>query len=113
MVERTKITEIKRLLRNLGIPVNLIGYNYIAESVNLMLNSNRIIFLIEIYKNISAKYNVSIESIEISIRHAIKKTVKNNSNIKNIMCVPEDKTISNSIFLNTIKEMVWETLDRF
>ena len=111
MGQQIKNSEIKRLIRNLGIPVNLVGYEYIAESVNLMLKSEKMMFLVEIYENISHKYNVSVESIEISIRHAIKKSVTNNNNIKNIMRVSEDKPISNSIFLNTVKELILESMD--
>ena len=111
MLEQIRILEIKKLLRYLGIPVNLMGYKYIAESVHMMLNSEKTIFLVEIYQNISNKYSVSVESVEISIRHAIKKSVKNNKNIRNIMSIPEDVSISNSIFLSTVKELMLEAID--
>lgn len=108
MNNNSKILEIKKLIRDIGVPVNLRGYKYITEAVIIMLNSEKNIFLTEIYENISKIYNVSIESVEISIRHAIKKSIENNSKIKKIMCIPENKSVSNSIFLNNIKELTLE-----
>ena len=44
---------IKRLLRTLGVPVNLAGYEYIAESINFMLNTKKILSMSEIYEKVS------------------------------------------------------------
>lgn len=108
MNNNNKILEIKKLIRDLGVPVNLLGYKYITEAVIIMLSSEKNIFLTEIYKNISKIYNVSIESVEISIRHAIKKSTENSNKIKKIMCIPKNRSVSNSIFLNNIKELTLE-----
>ncbi|MBP3320294.1 MAG: hypothetical protein IJC57_04660 [Clostridia bacterium] len=99
---------IKRLLRTLGVPVNLAGYEYIAESINFMLNTKKILSMSEIYEKVSKIYNVNTESVEVSIRHAVKKSVSYNNNIRQILGIHEKQAISNSIFLSTVKEFVRE-----
>ena len=96
---------IKNCLKTLGVPVNILGYTYMEEALWYMINSEKTMFLSEIYGKISAKYDTSLKCVEISIRNAIKKA----SNI----CNDEFRKVfnfcsdpGNSIFLSALKEKI-------
>lgn len=100
--------KIKLLVMEMGIPVNIIGYTYIVESLKYMFEENhRYIFLNEIYNRISKNYNTSEECIDVSIRNGIKKSkINKTAKFKKLFkfC---DYAPSNSVFLNTLKEVLF------
>ncbi len=61
---------IRNVIHNLGVASNLKGYNYLIEAIKITLRNN-IYNTNDIYREISKKYNVSINSIE----HAIRKSI--------------------------------------
>ncbi len=106
-----QISIIKELLRKIGIPVNLIGHEYIVEALICMINSKRILFLKEAYAMVSKIKNTSELNVEASIRNAIRKALKKNeSKVKEILNVSDKVKISNSVFLNIIKEYVFKEM---
>ena len=100
--------KIKLLVMEMGIPVNIIGYTYIVESLKYMFEENhRYIFLNEIYTRISKNYNTSEECIDVSIRNGIKKSkINKTAKFKKLFkfC---DYAPSNSVFLNTLNCLKW------
>lgn len=106
-----QLAEIKKLVRNIGIPTNLIGYEYIVESLRHMINSKEILFLNEVYKHISELHKTSVQAVEVSIRNAIRKAMKVNSeDIIKTLKLPNSSVLSNSVFLNTMKEIILEKI---
>lgn len=106
-----KFIVIKDFIRNLGIPINLTGYKYIVKSLMIMLSSEKILFLNELYQEISKLYNISKESVEIAIRNAIKKAIVfDEQKVRNILGVHNGIKISNSVFLNTARNILLENL---
>ena len=65
---------IARILHELGIPSNIIGYKYIKDTIKILNELNKEMFILskDIYPVLSQKYNKNIKSIERAIRHAIE-----------------------------------------
>lgn len=105
------IITIKKLLKNMKIPLNLIGYLYIVEALENMISSGDIVFLNQIYIEIAERHKTTPACVEIGIRNIISKCVKNNtSNLFKILDIPPTIHISNSVFLNSAKEIILEKL---
>ena len=105
------ISTIKKLLKRMGISLNLIGYVYIVDALTRMINSQEIFFLNEIYAKISEFHKTTSTCVEAAIRNAITKCSKyNESNFRNILGVSKTVHISNSVFLSISKEIVLDTL---
>lgn len=104
-----QITSIKNIIRHSGIPINVIGYKYIIEALIYMINSEEKLFLNQIYISLSELHKTSSECVEASIRNAIRKAITiNNTSVKKILNIPETVHLSNSIFLNSVKEIIIE-----
>ena len=108
--ESVKMSKIRGVVRSVGIPVNILGYTYIVEAIKYMLDSEKAVFLSEVYKSISKNHNTSVECVEVSIRNAIKKAIRTrNENFKKVFqfC---SITPSNSVFLSNLKETIFVDL---
>ncbi len=106
-----QLAAIRKFVRNLGIPTNLIGYEYIVESLRYMINSKEIMFLNEVYKHISELHRTSVQAVEVSIRNALRKAMKVNSEcILQTLKLSNYIVLSNSVFLNTMKEIILEKI---
>lgn len=103
--DKNIVRKLKKITMDLGVPVNIAGYNYIIESVRHMIEKeNKSTFLNEIYDEIAAVNDTSKECVEIGIRNAIKKArTTNNENYRNFF-ENNPKAPSNSLFLNILKE---------
>ncbi len=98
--------KIKNLLKAVEIPTNILGYSYIEEALEYMIDSNKIVFLSEIYGKISDLHETSLKCVEASIRNAIKKAANvNNDNFKKIFGFCK-QIPSNSTFLSVLKEKI-------
>lgn len=66
--------KLSRFLHYLGIPAHLNGYEYIRSSLKLAIDDISVISPItqKLYPQLAYEYNKSPESVERSIRHAIK-----------------------------------------
>lgn len=104
--DTVKIARIKNLVRSLGMPVNILGYTYIVEAIKYMVDSEKTLFLGEVYKMISKTHETSVECVEVSIRNAIKKSINiNNDNFKKIF-KNNNAHPSNSVFISTLREFI-------
>ena len=110
--ENTEIlTEIKKLMKIIKMPLNLIGYSYVVKILEYMVISKKITSLKELYNKISQDNVTSLNCVEAAVRNVINNTLKHNaSELRRILGISEDTKISNSIFLSASKELILENL---
>ena len=102
---------VRRQVKKVGIPANFIGYKYIIEALRFMINSQEPLFLDEVYDRIAKFNKTSKASVEVSMRNAIKKATLNKSKyLETILKSYNLKNLSNSVFLNIMKEIIIEEL---
>ncbi len=107
------VTEIKKLMKTIKMPLNLIGYPYVVKILEYMVTSNRITSLKEFYNKISQENITTLNCVEAAVRNVINKTLKcNSSNLRKILGISESTAVSNSIFLSASKEVVLEKLTK-
>lgn len=66
--------EVTQLIKKMGIPAHLLGYNYLRTGIMIALENPDVLKLItkELYPQIAKVYNTVPHRIECAIRHAIK-----------------------------------------
>lgn len=107
LLKRIEVT--KKILREVGIPANFIGYKYIGEALLYMLQNKEITFINEIYRKISIYHSTSANSVEVSINNAIKRALEiSEEEVRRILKISDSIKITNSVFLNTAKEIIYE-----
>ena len=107
LLKRIEVT--KKVLREIGIPANFIGYKYIGEVLLYMLQNKDVTFINEIYRKISIYHHTSSNSVEVSINNAIKRALEiSEENVRKILKISNSVKITNSVFLNTAKEIIYE-----
>ncbi|MBQ6144050.1 MAG: response regulator [Clostridia bacterium] len=104
----SNVGKIKKFVRSLGVPTNILGYTYICESLSYMTENTRVMFLNEVYKLVAKNNITSSESVEVSIRNAIKKMIKVNSPEFLKIFGKNTESLSNSQFLTIVKELLCE-----
>lgn len=103
-----EILKIKNLVRTVGIPTNILGYYYIVTALKYMVQTDRTMFLGEVYSYISKNNMTSTECVEVSVRNAVKKAIlKHNDSFAELFGSTK-KSVSNSLFLTTLKEVFFE-----
>lgn len=107
LLKRIEMT--KKILRETCIPANFVGYKYIGEALLCMLQNKEITFISEIYRKIAIYHNTSPNSVEVSINNAIKRAVEiSESSVRKVLKISSSVKITNSVFLNTAKEIIYE-----
>ena len=66
--------DVTRIIRELGIPAHIKGYQYIREGIIMSVNDmNMLNFITKLlYPSIAKKYKTTSSSVERAIRHAIE-----------------------------------------
>ena len=66
--------EVTSIIRDLGIPAHIKGYQYIREGIIMAINDMNMLNYITklLYPNIAKKYKTKSSSVERAIRHAIE-----------------------------------------
>lgn len=107
LLKRIEVT--KKFLREIGIPANFIGYKYIGKAILYMLQNKEVNFVSEIYRKIAAYHRTSPNSVEVSINNAIKRALEiSEENVRKILKISSSVKLTNSVFLNTAKEIIYE-----
>lgn len=74
--ERAKVTDksIKYLLKKIGIPTNIFGYQYITDAILMLQENPTLIKHVTkyLYPDIAKKNNTTSSRVERAIRHAIE-----------------------------------------
>lgn len=67
-------TEISYIIRQVGVPAHIKGYNYIRDAITLVLEKPDIISAVtkELYPSIAKKHNTTSSRVERAIRHSIE-----------------------------------------
>lgn len=111
-MEMTKQTvEIMRVLRELGMHENLIGFLYTVTAVDAILNSDHVLRTMETYTAVEEAIGIPAHRIERGIRHSIKTlyvtsdTVRN-SPILGTACRSNKDVPSNSTFLSSVANYI-------
>ena len=64
---------ITKIIKELGIPANLKGYRYIICGVEMLADNIELIgSIMNVYKGIAEKFNITHSRVERAIRHAIE-----------------------------------------
>lgn len=102
-------TQIHKVLLNIGMPPNLLGYSYILHATELILLNPDYLHAItkELYTDVAKKYHSTPSRVERAMRHAIGVTwtYGNLDFINHVFmhCVRPDKGMpTNSLFLSRI-----------
>ena len=72
-VPTTNEREIHELLLKIGVPTNLTGFMYLTTAEVMVLHDPTELYKVTaLYAGIAKRHHASIESVERSIRHAIR-----------------------------------------
>ena len=64
---------IAKILKEVGIPASIKGYNYIKQSIILVYNDETLLHtMMRLYASVAELYGTSSTKVERSIRHAIE-----------------------------------------
>lgn len=106
---KIETTPIHKILLNIGMPPNLLGYSYIIYAAELMLQNPDVLHALtkELYVDIAKQYRTTPSRVERAIRNAISVTwlYGNYDFINKVFrnCIRPDKgTPTNSLFLSRI-----------
>ena len=101
-LNKNQVLKIKEVIRELGFPLNILGYKYICDAVFEALNSSNLPLMKEIYGKVAKKNLTSALCVEASIRNGIKKASK----LKKpafVQIFKDSDSLSNSLFLISLK----------
>lgn len=67
--------KIKTIFRELGVPVNLKGYNYLWEAIEycVYLERNKKISIMKLYEDIGKGHDDTVCRVERAMRHAVER----------------------------------------
>lgn len=111
-MEMTKqIVEIMRVLRELGMHENLIGFLYTVTAVDAILNSDHVLRTMEIYTAVEEATGIPASRVERSIRHSIKTLYATSDTVRNSLilgtsCCSYKDVPSNSTFLSSVANYI-------
>lgn len=98
--QKIKLTE---LIREMGIPANVMGYKYLQDAVEMVIENPSVIYqaMKILYPQVAELNNTTASKVERSIRHGIEiswENCKRNDKIKNIFKVmPESRPVNSQI----------------
>ena len=66
-------------LKNLGVPANLCGYDYLREAIGLVISDKSYMCQITklLYPDVAVKFKTTSVRVERGIRHAIERATEN------------------------------------
>lgn len=109
-INKSNFRVIKETINKICIPINLTGYKYIVQVVDIMLEKNNMTFK-QMYEIVAEKNNTSSQCVEVSVRNAIRRATEIQSDFyKSIFDSNGGKIQTNSVFFEKIKEVVYMNL---
>ena len=103
---------VTNIIRKLGVPANILGFDYIRSAIMLCITDNSLIHNIttRLYPILADMYKSTSPRVERSIRHAINMSLKRGDIelLKKYFNYPSDNKyrISNSEFIATIADLI-------
>lgn len=117
--QRTRSKNITKLVLQLGIPTNILGYAYILDAVEYLISfSSSVPTMKQVYLEIASQYNTTSSCVESALRKTISKAHKtqNKSYCKLMEAyeIPiQEKPPSNGRFLTILAEEIRLGLTHF
>ena len=74
-INKSNFRVIKETINKICIPINLTGYKYIVQVVDIMLEKNNMTFK-QMYEIVAEKNNTSSQCVEVSVRNAIRRATE-------------------------------------
>lgn len=109
-INKSNFRVIKETINKICIPINLTGYKYIVQVVDIMLEKNNMTFK-QMYEIVAEKNNTSSQCVEVSVRNAIRRATEIQSDFyKSIFDSNGGKIPTNSVFFEKIKKVVYMNL---
>ena len=109
-INKSNFRVMKETINKICIPINLTGYKYIVQVVDIMLEKNNMTFK-QMYEIVAEKNNTSSQCVEVSVRNAIRRATEIQSDFyKSIFDSNGGKIPTNSVFFEKIKEVVYMNL---
>lgn len=108
---------VKRLLKEIGMPVNLKGYRYICSAIVYLSQEKGMKISLGLYPKVAKEYCTTGSRVERAIRHAVERTFEkgNYATMSEVFgtktCAHSGK-LTNSEFLYTCVEYLEEQLNR-
>ncbi|WP_099206195.1 sporulation initiation factor Spo0A C-terminal domain-containing protein [Scatolibacter rhodanostii] len=99
--------QIIEMLRKLGVPANLLGYEYLKTAITLCLEDSSYINRVtkRLYPDVAKAHDTTPSRAERAIRHAIEKACSKGDEY--IMCFGDNRNkITNSEFIATVVEQL-------
>lgn len=104
--------EVTHILRRIGIPAHVKGYEYLREAIILSVDDERYIHKItqRLYPDVALKFDTTKTRVERAIRHAIEIAFSSRGNMEAIETVfsyavnPGKGKATNSEFIATIAD---------
>ena len=89
-------SDVEKILIDVGMKPNLLGFEYMADAVMIMVESKEKKKICDIYRGIGAKRGKTTSSVERAIRSAIATARRQTKNIKLTEKYLGDKESNNS-----------------
>ena len=70
--EQSTVTKIQKILKKLGMPVQLKGYKYWVDAIEFYVENGGMLKIGEIYTMVAEKYEVSYTKVERNMRFAVE-----------------------------------------
>ena len=107
---------IKKLLREMGVPVNIKGYRYICYAVECLSKEKGMKISLGLYPKVAKKFDTTGSRVERAIRHAVERTFEMGSYevLDEVFgdVVRSRGKVTNSEFLYTCVEYLEDNLSR-
>ena len=106
---------VKRLLKEIGVPVNLKGYRYICSAIVYLSQDKGMKISLGLYPKVAKEFGTTGSRVERAIRHAVERTFEkgNYATMSEVFgtktCAHSGK-LTNSEFLYTCVEYLEEQL---
>ncbi len=110
--------EVSALMRDMGVPAHLMGYQYLREAIGLVVTNAKSFSSVTriLYPEVAEKFGTSPQKVERSIRNAIENTwEKGNSNglesIFSSLTRKRGDKPTNSEFIAVMAERIKQKID--
>ncbi len=96
---------IKKLI-DIGIPTNILGYQYIVDAIGILINTNVPVLTKDIYQFVANKNATTVACVESAMRNAIGQAAKQNSEEFAKTFTETNKKPTNSQFITKLSQSI-------
>lgn len=96
---------IKKLI-DIGIPTNILGYQYIVDALRILINDNAPLLIKDIYQIVANKNLTTVACVESAMRNAISQATKRSSEEFAKTFNESNKKPTNSQFITKLSQSI-------